>query len=44
MMPERKPPDDPVEWLNRAKSNLERARADVRWAEKRIENEKGADQ
>ncbi len=26
MPPERRPPDDPVEWLNRAKSNLERAK------------------
>jgi HEPN domain-containing protein len=24
------PPDDPREWLNRARSNLERARADIR--------------
>ncbi|MBI3078693.1 MAG: HEPN domain-containing protein [Deltaproteobacteria bacterium] len=30
MPPERFPPDDPREWLNRAKSNLERARADLR--------------
>jgi len=29
-MPERRPPDDPLEWLNRAASNLKRARADVR--------------
>ena len=29
MPPERRPPDDPREWLNRAKSNLARARADV---------------
>jgi len=29
-MRERRPPDDPVEWLNRAQSNLQRARADVR--------------
>lgn len=29
-MPERRPPDDPVEWLNRARSNLKRAREDVR--------------
>lgn len=29
MPPERRPPDDPVEWLNRAKSNLARAKADV---------------
>lgn len=26
MPPERRPPDDPVEWLNRAKSNLQRAK------------------
>jgi HEPN domain-containing protein len=26
---DRRPPDDPVEWLNRAKSNLARAKADV---------------
>lgn len=26
MPPERRPPDDPLEWLNRAKSNLARAR------------------
>jgi HEPN domain-containing protein len=30
MMRERRPPDDPGEWLNRAKSNLVRARADAR--------------
>ena len=30
MAPERRPPDDPREWLNRAKSNLARARADIR--------------
>ncbi len=29
-MPRRRPPDDPIEWLNRARSNLQRARADVR--------------
>ncbi|MGQ0812324.1 MAG: HEPN domain-containing protein [Nitrospiraceae bacterium] len=29
MPPERRPPDDPIEWLNRAKSNLARAKADV---------------
>lgn len=29
MPPERRPPDDPVEWLNRAKSNLARAKADI---------------
>lgn len=27
---DRRGPDDPVEWLNRARSNLERARADAR--------------
>ncbi len=27
MVPERHPPDDPREWLNRAKSNLARAKA-----------------
>jgi|KBSSwiStaDraftv2_1062776.scaffolds.fasta_scaffold558223_3 hypothetical protein len=30
MAPERRPPDDPREWLNRAKSNLGRAKADIR--------------
>ena len=30
MAPERRPPDDPREWLNRAKSNLVRAKADIR--------------
>ena len=30
MAPERRPPDDPRMWLNRAKSNLARARADIR--------------
>jgi len=29
-MPARRPPDDPLEWLNRAESNLLRARADAR--------------
>jgi len=29
-MPERRAPDDPVEWLNRARSNLTRAREDAR--------------
>lgn len=29
MPPERRPPDDPIEWLNRAKSNLARATADI---------------
>ncbi len=29
-MLDRRPPDDPVEWLNRAKSNLTRAREDSR--------------
>lgn len=28
MPPERRPPDDPIEWLNRAKSNFSRATAD----------------
>ena len=28
-MPERRPPTDPSEWLNRARSNLNRAKADV---------------
>jgi HEPN domain-containing protein len=27
MLPERRPPDDPQEWLNRARSNLVRAQA-----------------
>jgi len=30
MAPERGSPDDPREWLNRAKSNLVRAKADIR--------------
>ena len=30
MPPDRRPPDDPQEWLNRARSNLERAKADIR--------------
>lgn len=29
MPPEHRPPDDPIEWLNRAKSNLARATADI---------------
>ncbi len=29
MPPERRPPDDPIEWLNRAKSNFSRATADI---------------
>jgi HEPN domain-containing protein len=29
MPPERRPPDDPIEWLNRAKSNPARATADI---------------
>ncbi len=29
-MPNRRPPGDPLEWLNRAESNLKRARADRR--------------
>ncbi len=29
MPPERRPLDDPIEWLNRAKSNLARATADI---------------
>ena len=27
MTPHRRPPDDPIEWLNRARSNLTRAKA-----------------
>ena len=27
MPPERRPPDDPLEWLNRSRSNLARAKA-----------------
>ena len=30
MARKRRPADDPVEWLNRAKSNLARAKADIR--------------
>lgn len=29
MPPERRSPDDPIEWLNRARSNLARATADI---------------
>ena len=29
MPPERRPADDPIEWLNRSKSNLARATADI---------------
>lgn len=30
MPPDKRSPDDPFEWLNRAKSNLERAKSDTR--------------
>jgi HEPN domain-containing protein len=30
MARKRRPPDDPYEWLNRARSNLKRAQADIR--------------
>jgi HEPN domain-containing protein len=30
MPPRRKPPDDPLEWLNRARSNLDMAKAGSR--------------
>lgn len=30
MPPDKRSPDDPLEWLNRAKSNLERAKSDTR--------------
>lgn len=30
MPPDKRPPNDPFEWLNRAKSNLERAKSDIR--------------
>ncbi len=30
MPPRGRPPHDPLEWLNRARSNLERAKADIR--------------
>jgi HEPN domain-containing protein len=30
MPPKRRPADDPLEWLNRARSNLARAKADIR--------------
>ena len=33
MPPKRKAPDDPLEWLNRARSNLARAKADLRLPE-----------
>ena len=29
MPPKRRPPDDPVEWLNRAIANLERSKAEI---------------
>src|ERR1043165_1699002 len=29
MPPRRRPPDDPIEWLNRAVANLERSKADI---------------
>lgn len=29
MLPERFPPDDPRQWLNRARSNLSRAKAQI---------------
>jgi len=32
MSPQRRALDDPAEWLNRAKSNLQRAKADIRLA------------
>lgn len=30
MPPDKRSPNDPIEWLNRAKSNLERAKSDIR--------------
>ena len=30
MPPDKRSPNDPFEWLNRAKSNLERAKSDIR--------------
>lgn len=29
MPPKRRPPDDPIEWLNRAIANLERSKAEI---------------
>lgn len=29
MPPKRRPPDDPIEWLNRAVANLERSKAEI---------------
>ncbi|MDA2926259.1 HEPN domain-containing protein [Acidobacteria bacterium AH-259-G07] len=38
MAPRRKPPADPLEWLNRAKSNLSRAKADIRLSDVYLED------
>jgi HEPN domain-containing protein len=38
MPPKRKAPDDPLEWLNRARSNLARAKADLRLPEVYLED------
>ncbi len=38
MPPKRRPADDPVEWLNRARSNLARAQADSRIPEVYLED------
>ena len=34
----RRPPDDPYEWLNRARSNLKRAKADIRLSDVYLED------
>jgi len=38
MPPKRKAPDDPLEWLNRARSNLARAKADIRLSDVYLED------
>jgi HEPN domain-containing protein len=38
MPPRRKAPDDPLEWLNRARSNLARAKADIRLSDVYLED------
>ncbi len=38
MPPEHRPPDDPREWLRRARSNLTRAQADIRLSDVYLED------
>lgn len=38
MPPKRRPADNPLEWLNRARSNLERAKKDIRLANVYLED------